>query len=142
MTISSTPSDRSAWPLPSLHFQVQWDTAVMSFEAMSGLEALEDLAQAAAGPGLGNCGQVTMRHGLFRASHTFWDWFSQIRINASRRTPAIVTLLDDAGRPVTVWTLSNAWPTGITGTNLTTEGTEVAITSIEIAHEGLSVTRN
>jgi phage tail-like protein len=38
-----------------------------------------------------------------------------------------------------VWTLANAWPTKITSTELKSEGNEVAVESIEIAHEGLTV---
>jgi phage tail-like protein len=38
-----------------------------------------------------------------------------------------------------VWTLNNAWPTKITGTNLKSEGNEVAVESIELAFETLTV---
>ncbi|MEX8521031.1 MAG: phage tail protein [Leptothrix sp. (in: b-proteobacteria)] len=141
MNTAPTLPANEDWPLPSLHCQVQWDTAVMSFEAVSGLEATTT-QQTRLKPGLSQCGHVTMTRGMFRASSTFWDWFNQIKSNAIRRAPAIITLLDPDGRPVMVWTLSNAWLTGITGTNLKAEGTEVSITSIEIAHEGLSCTRH
>jgi phage tail-like protein len=39
-----------------------------------------------------------------------------------------------------VWTLKNAWPTKVTGTDLKAEGNEVAIETIEIVHEGLEIT--
>lgn len=39
-----------------------------------------------------------------------------------------------------VWTLTNAWPTKITGTDLKADANEVAIENIEIAHEGLTIT--
>jgi phage tail-like protein len=38
-----------------------------------------------------------------------------------------------------VWTLTNAWPTKISSTDLKAEGNEVAIESIEIVHEGLTI---
>jgi phage tail-like protein len=38
-----------------------------------------------------------------------------------------------------VWTLTNAWPTKITGADLNAEGNEVAVESLEIAHEGLTI---
>ena len=37
------------------------------------------------------------------------------------------------------WTLSNAWPTKITGTDLKSDANEVAVETIELAHEGLTI---
>jgi len=37
------------------------------------------------------------------------------------------------------WTLHNAWPTKISATDLKSDESEVAIESIEIAHEGLTI---
>jgi phage tail-like protein len=50
-----------------------------------------------------------------------------------------ISLLDEAGAPTMVWTLANAWPTKITGTDLKAEGNEVAVETIVIAHEGLTI---
>jgi phage tail-like protein len=38
-----------------------------------------------------------------------------------------------------VWTLTNAWPTKITGTDMKADGNEVAVETIELAHEGLVI---
>ena len=38
-----------------------------------------------------------------------------------------------------VWSLTNAFPMKITGTDLKSDSNEVAIETIEIAHEGLTV---
>jgi phage tail-like protein len=40
------------------------------------------------------------------------------------------------------WTLANAFPTKITGTDLNADGNEVAVETIEIAHEGLTISNN
>ena len=47
--------------------------------------------------------------------------------------------LDEEGNDTMVWTLTNAWPTKISSTDLKSEGNEVAIESIEIVHEGLTI---
>jgi phage tail-like protein len=60
-------------------------------------------------------------------------------MNTIERVPVTISLLDEAGAATMVWTLTNAWPTKITGTDLKSEGNEVAIESIEIAHEGLTI---
>jgi phage tail-like protein len=38
-----------------------------------------------------------------------------------------------------VWTLSNAWPTKVSGTDVASGRNEVAIEAIVVTHEGLSV---
>jgi len=38
------------------------------------------------------------------------------------------------------WQLDNAWPTKISSTDLKSEGNEVAIDTLEIAHEKLTIT--
>ena len=60
-------------------------------------------------------------------------------MNTIKRLPVTISLLDEAGKAVMVWTLTNAWPTKITGTDLKSEGNEVAIETIEIVHEGLTI---
>jgi len=53
--------------------------------------------------------------------------------------PVTISLLDEEGKPTMVWTLANAWPTKVSGTDLKSEGNEVAVETIEIAHEGLTI---
>lgn len=47
--------------------------------------------------------------------------------------------MDEAGKPTMTWTLLNAWPTKVMSTDLEVAGDEVAIESIEIMHEGLTI---
>jgi phage tail-like protein len=37
------------------------------------------------------------------------------------------------------WTLNNAWPTKVTGTDLKSNGNEVAVESIDIAFETMKI---
>ena len=90
-------------------------------------------------PGLKKYGNVTMKKGIFKGDNKFWDWFNEIKMNTIKRVPVTISLLDEAGNPTMVWTLQNAWPTKITGTDLKAEGNEVAVESIEIVHEGLTI---
>jgi len=48
-------------------------------------------------------------------------------------------LCDEAGKATMSWTLANAWPTKITGTDLKSDGNEVAVETLEVAHEGLTI---
>ena len=47
--------------------------------------------------------------------------------------------MEPSGFTTMVWTLQNAWPTKITGTDLKADGNEVAVETLEIAHEGLTI---
>ena len=137
------------WPLPKFYFQVKWDSNVMSFQEVSGLDVQAEEIKYRRGdskdfspikmPGLKKYGNVTMKKGIFKGDNKFWDWFNEIKMNTIKRVPVTISLLDEAGNPTMVWTLQNAWPTKITGTDLKAEGNEVAVESIEIVHEGLTI---
>src|SRR6476620_11641419 len=139
----------TAWPLPKFYFQVKWDSQVMLFQEVSGLDAQSEEIKYRHGdspefstikmPGMKKVGNVTMRKGTFKSDSKFWDWFNQIKMNTVKRLPVTISLLDETGSPTMVWTLTNAWPTKITGTDLKAEGSEVAIETLEIVHEGLTV---
>ena len=137
------------WPLPKFHFKVEWDKEVMSFQEVSGLDVQSEEIKYRKGdspvfspvkmPGLKKYGNVTMKKGIFKSDNKFWDWLNQIKMNTIARKSITISLLDEAGAPTMVWTLANAWPTKITGTDMKAEGNEVSVESIEIVHEGLTL---
>ena len=139
----------SVWPMPKFHFKVMWNDVQMSFQEVSGLDAQSEEIKYRAGdssvfsvvkmPGLIKYGNVTMKKGIFKGDNKFWEWFNKIKMNTIERTTVTISLLDEEGSETMVWTLKNAWPTKVTGTDLKAEGNEVAIESIEIVHEGFEV---
>lgn len=149
MADDGSAQSTTVWPLPKFHFEVKWDANVMSFQEVSGLDVQSEEIKYRSGdskdfsvikmPGLKKVGNVTMKKGIFKADNKFWDWFNEIKMNTIKRVPVTISLLDEAGAPTMVWTLANAWPTKITGTDLKAEGNEVAVESIEIVHEGLTI---
>lgn len=149
MADDGSKQSTTLWPLPKFYFQVKWDSQVMSFQEVSGLDIQSEEIKYRHGdspefsvikmPGMKKVGNVTMKKGIFKSDNKFWDWFNQIKLNTIKRVPVTISLLDEAGKPTMVWTLANAWPTKITGTDLKAEGNEVAIETIEIVHEGLTI---
>jgi phage tail-like protein len=139
----------SVWPLPKFYFTAQWDDMAMTFQEVSGLDIAAQIIEYRAGnspvfaamkmPGLKKYGNVTMKKGIFKSDQKFWDWMNAIKLNTVKRADMVISLLDESGKPTMVWTLANAWPTKITCTDLKSTGNEVAIESIEIVHEGISV---
>lgn len=149
MADDGSQQSTNIWPMPKFYFEVKWDSAVMSFEEVSGLDVEAQPIEYRHGdspvhaaikmPGLKKYGNVTMKKGVFKGDNKFWDWFNQIKMNTIKRVPVTISLLDESGKPTMVWTLINAWPTKITGTDLKAQGNEVAIETIEVAHEGLTI---
>jgi phage tail-like protein len=149
MADDGSAQSTSIWPIPKFRFEVKWDSAVMSFQEVSGLDVEAQPIEYRAGdsavfstvkmPGIKKYSNVTMKKGVFKSDNKFWDWFNQIKMNTIKRVPVTISLLDQDGKPTMVWTLTNAWPTKITGTDLKAEGNEVAVETIEIAHEGLVI---
>ncbi|MFW5834194.1 MAG: phage tail protein [Pseudomonadota bacterium] len=149
MADDGSAQSTSVWPIPKFHFQVKWDSEVMSFQEVSGLDVEAQPIEYRAGdaptfgtvkmPGLIKSSNVTMKKGVFKSDNKFWDWFNQIKMNTIKRIPITISLLDESGSPTMVWTLANAFPTKITGTDLKADGNEVAIETIEIAHEGITI---
>ncbi|MBE3024390.1 phage tail protein [Janthinobacterium sp. BJB1] len=149
MADDGSKQSTAVWPLPKFYFQVKWDSQVMSFQEVSGLDIQSEEIKYRHGdspefsvikmPGLKKVGNVTMKKGVFKSDNKFWDWFNQIKMNTIKRVPVTISLLDETGAPTMVWTLANAWPTKITGTDLKAEGNEASIETIEIVHEGLTI---
>jgi phage tail-like protein len=60
-------------------------------------------------------------------------------MNSTNKQRVIIKLLDEAGKITMQWTLNNVWPTKITSTDLKSDGNEVAVDTIEIAHELITI---
>jgi phage tail-like protein len=140
----------TTWPLPKFYFKVDiGDQKDVPFQEVSGLDTETQPIEYRSGnskdfatvkmPGIRKNGNVTLKKGIFAKDNKFWDWYNQIKLNTIKRVPVTIQLCDEGGNPTMVWTLSNAWPTKITGTDLKSDGNEVAVETLEVAHEGLVV---
>ncbi|MEL1242809.1 phage tail protein [Flavobacterium sp. DGU11] len=139
----------NVWPLPKFYFQVKIGDKQIPFQEVSGLDIEAQIIEYRHGnspdfstikmPGIKKTGNVTLKKGVFVKDNGFWDWFNKIKMNTIERQTVVISLLDEAGAPTMVWTLINAWPTKITGTDMKSDGNEIAVESIEIAHEGLTI---
>ena len=137
------------WPIPKFRFEVKWDSNVMSFQEISGLDIEAQAIEYRHGdspsfssikmPGLKKFSDVTMKKGVMKSDNKFWDWFNEIKMNTIKRIPVTISLLDEEGSRTMVWTLTNAFPLKISGTDLKSTGNEVAVETIVIAHEGLAI---
>jgi len=90
-------------------------------------------------PGLQKSGNVTLKRGIFVKDNKFFNWADSIKNNSVKRSTITIRLIDESGNPTMTWKLTNAWPQKFSGTDLNANANEVAIESIEIGHEGLTV---
>lgn len=140
----------NVWPLPKFYFILE--TAELkdaTFQEVSGLDAETQIIEYRHGnspdfstikmPGIKKYGNVTLKKGIFKGDNKFWTWFNSIKMNTIERQTVTIKLLDQEGNPTMVWTLKNAWPTKVTGTDLKSDGNEVAVETLELAHEGLTI---
>jgi phage tail-like protein len=51
----------------------------------------------------------------------------------------IITLLNQSGEVVVTWNVTNAFPIKVQSTDLKGDGNEIAIETMEIVHEGLTI---
>ncbi|MFO1225432.1 phage tail protein [Roseateles sp.] len=139
----------TVWPLPKFHFRVTLDGVSASFSEVSGLSAETQPIEYRAGdsktfsvlkmPGLKKVSDVTLKRGVTTNPSALIAWIQSSKLNEVQRKPVTIELIDEAGGTTMSWTLSNAFPTKITGTDLKASGNEVAIESLVLAHDGLSV---
>lgn len=137
------------YPLPVFHFTVQWGGTRIGFSEVTGLTQENQAIEYRDGsfpeyssikmPGLRKFSNVTLKRGIVKADNEFFQWLSTIKLNQVERRDIVVSLLNENHEPVMTWKVQNAFPVKVEGPGLKASGNEVAIESIEIAHEGLEL---
>lgn len=89
-------------------------------------------------PGRVHYGNLVLKWGTTNSRELF-DWWKSIRDgNADRRSISVV-LLNERREEVKRWNFVQAWPARYKPTDLEAKGHEVAIETLEIAHEGMDL---
>ena len=137
------------YPLPVFHFTVQWGGTRIGFSEVAGLTQENQAIEYRDGsfpeyssikmPGLRKFSNLTLKRGVVKADNDFFKWLSTIKLNQVERRDIVVSLLNENHEPVMTWKAHNAFPVKVEGPGLKASGNEVAIESIEIAHEGLEL---
>lgn len=88
--------------------------------------------------GLNKFSDITLKRGL-TSSNDLWQWINNIMNGTmDRRNGAIVLLADDRTEVIR-FKFRRGWPCKWEGPHLNAKGSEVAIETLEITHEGLEV---
>ncbi|WP_321289846.1 phage tail protein [uncultured Sunxiuqinia sp.] len=137
------------YPIPKFHFQVEWGGTKLGFSEVSGLDVETEVIEYRDGnmpeynklkmPGMQKFSNITLKRGVFQKDNEFFDWWNTVKLNTIERRDIIISLLNEEHAPVLSWKIKNAWPVKVQSTDLKSDGNEVAIETLELAHEGLSM---
>ncbi len=138
-----------SYPLSKFHFSVEWGGTKIGFTEVSGLDVETELIEYRQGaspeyskikmPGLQKFSNITLKRGTFATDNEFYDWYNTINLNKVDRKDITISLLNEEHEPVVSWKVKNAWPLKVQSTDLKADGNEVAIETMEIVHEGLTI---
>lgn len=138
------------YPLPVFQFRVSWGGTNVGFSEVSGLSqeiqpieyregTMGPMTLPLKRPGLLKSGSVTLKRGMVTGDKELYHWFVfKDRKTIERRTLTI-ELLNDEGETIFTWSVIEAWPVKCEGPSLKATGNDIAIESIELAHEGISI---
>ena len=154
-----------AYPIAKFYFKVsrpqqEFNTVEqIGFTEVSGLDYQTDVIEYRQGgdpnfskikmPGLRKFSNVTLKKGVIQgfkeANAEFFTWIGDgrnagtVRKRIDYRKTIIITLLDEESNPMVAWTLTNAWPVKVAFTDMKADANEIAVETLELAIEDLSV---
>jgi phage tail-like protein len=138
------------YPLPRFHFQVDWGGAMISFTEVTGLvierEKIEyrhsdskDFNKIAM-PGMIKNNNITLKRGKFERDFDYNLWFEEVAdARFEVRRDVVIRLLNEKHEPVAAWSATRCFAVKVMAPDLKSDANEVAIESIELAHEGLQL---
>jgi len=137
------------YPLSTYHFQVDWGGSRLGFTEVSGLDITVDVIEYREGhspvysttkmPGMIHYSNIVLKRGMMLRDASFFDWLNTIQLNRVERRDITITMLNEEHEPVMSWRAINAFPVKLEGPVLNAMKSSVAIETLEIAHEGLSM---
>ena len=136
------------YPYKNYRFKVEVDSVMVAgFSEVSGFDATIDVIEYREGdavvntprkqPGLVKYSNITFKRGVID-DVDFYTWIEEAFSGNLTRKTIVVNLCDDTDAVVASWQIINAWPAKYTGPDLNGLGSEVAVETIELAHEGCS----
>jgi len=133
-------------PYASFNFTVEIDgVTTAGFSEASGLETETDIITYRTGdhentlvklPGLKKYPNIVLKRG-YTTDTALWTWRKQVMDGQTQRKTGAVVLHDESNKAVLRWSFKEGWPVKLTGPSLNARNNEVAIETLEIAHEGL-----
>ena len=137
------------YPMPSFHFQVECGGEAIPFSEVSGLDIEIQVIEYRNGSspeysplkmtGIPKYSNITLKRGIIPHDNFFFTWINNTALNKPDRKDLTISLLNEEHSPVMVWKVKRAFPVKLQGPVLKATGNEIAIETLELAHEGLTI---
>ena len=136
-------------PFRAFNFRLEIDNIEQaSFSEVSGLTAEGDSADYREGSdlqsnvrklvGLRKYTNLTLKRGYTKDTK-LWEWYSNIMNGIPDRRNVTIVLMNEQRQDVMRWHVEAAWVNKIEGPSFKAAGNEIAMESVELVHEGLSL---
>jgi phage tail-like protein len=147
------PTGQRVDPLRNFNFLVEIDGITQAgFQDCSGFGASTDPIEYREGnenpgrdpitmrklPGMTKYNNITLKWGLTDSTELY-DWYRDITKGMDVRKNGSIIVLDTQGQEKVRWNFKNGWPTKWDGPDFTSKGNDIAIETLEIAHEGIEL---
>ncbi|MCY4725949.1 phage tail protein [Nocardioides sp. STR2] len=133
-------------PYSAFNFIVEIDGVIVGgFAECGGLGTETDIVEYRNGdeditvrklPGKAKYPQISLKRG-FTDSRELWEWRKLVITGRTQRKSGTIQLLDEARQPALKWNFREGWPSKWEGPAFNAKNNDVAIETLEIAHEGL-----
>ena len=136
-------------PYRAFNFRIEIDNlTVGAFSECSGLSSDGDAVDYREGTdiplnvrklvGLRKYANIVLKRG-YTQNTELWDWYENIVNGIPDRRNGTIILMDEARNDVLRWNIENAWINKIEGPSFKANGNEIAMESVELVHEGLTL---
>lgn len=143
-------ADEIKYPLGKFRYKVEIEGVTAGgFTEVSGFDASIDVIEYREGdmvqtpmklPGLKKYGNITLKKGVMDTK-ALYDWMAVGLEKNVKRATVTITLIDINGENAASWQVIKAWPTKYTAPDFNATSSEIAVDTLEIAHEGMTRTK-
>ena len=134
------------------HFTVEWGGTRISFTEVTGLDIeIEAIAYREGSspedsfikmPGIRKFSDITLKRGIIKGDNDFFAWINTKRMDTIEKRDITISLLNSNHEPVVTWRARNAFPVKLAGPELNANGNDIAVETLVLTHEGLTVENN
>lgn len=146
---------KTQYPLPVYNYRVDIGSDAVAFSEVSGLSISYETSTYKESPvESGKPGPrvmimpsqsqpptISLKKGLVPAVSVkvLYDWIKGIQTNQIEKKDISVSLCNEKGEPVVTWKVSNAFPTKLEAPTFDSNSNDVAIESMELMADGISI---
>ncbi len=146
---------RQSYPLPVYNYRVDIGADSVGFTEVSGLTMGFEVATykesptEAGAPGprtihmptQPTVPNITLKKGVVRGASvaTLYNWISSTTLNQVEKRDIFIRLCDETGAPVISWRVVNAFPTKLDAPGFDTKSNDVAVESMELRADRVTI---